>query len=425
MNSLFLLAFIIFATTLFLVVLKPRNLAIGYPATAGALLCLALGITTFSDIYTVWVIVWNATFTFVAVIIASLIFDEAGFFEYLALRLAGAARGHGLGLFIVLLLLGASVSALFANDGTALILTPIVYALLKKVGIQGRHAAPFIISVGFIADSASLPLVVSNLVNIVASNYFEIGFLKYAEVMLLPDVVAIFSSLMLLWAYYRKDIPQQYDYKNVEEPHSVIKDQLLFEMATPSIVFLILAYSLGAIYHVPVAFVAVPTVCVLFTVASFNRRIDTIKILKTAPWQIVVFSLGMYLIVFGLGREGFTQILTDLLTYTSTLPGPLATVSSGYLFASLAAVMNNMPSVMLGNLAIEGLKDPSKLVYVNVVGNDIGPKFTPIGSLATLLWIHMLERKGDIKVTVSQYMKVGFAVGLPVLFFTLMVLWFI
>jgi Na+/H+ antiporter NhaD and related arsenite permeases len=62
---------------------------------------------------------------------------------------------------------------------------------------------------------------------------------------------------------------------------------------------------------------------------------------------------------------------------------------------------------------------------VNVVGNDIGPKFTPIGSLATLLWIHMLERKGDIKVTVSQYMKVGFAVGLPVLFFTLMVLWFI
>jgi len=68
---------------------------------------------------------------------------------------------------------------------------------------------------------------------------------------------------------------------------------------------------------------------------------------------------------------------------------------------------------MLGNLAIEGLKDPSKLVYVNVVGNDIGPKFTPIGSLATLLWIHMLERKGGIKVTVSQYMKVGFAVGLP------------
>jgi len=92
-------------------------------------------------------------------------------------------------------------------------------------------------------------------------------------------------------------------------------------MATPSIVFLILAYSLGAIYHVPVAFVAVPTVCVLFTVASFNRRIDTIKILKTAPWQIVVFSLGMYLIVFGLGREGFTQILTDLLTYTSDFQG--------------------------------------------------------------------------------------------------------
>jgi arsenical pump membrane protein len=423
MNTLFLLAFAIFVATLSLVVLRPRNLAIGYPATAGALLCLALGITTVSDVYTVWTIVWNATFTFIAVIIASLIFDEAGFFEYLALRLAGAARGHGVELFVILVLLGAGVSAVFANDGTALILTPIVYALLKKVGIQGRHAVPFIISVGFIADSASLPLVVSNLVNIVASSYFGIGFLKYAEVMVLPDAVAISSSLVLLWAYYRKNIPTHYDAYNVGKPCSVIRDPLLFRIATPSILFLIFAYSLGSIYHVPVAFVAVPTVCVLFVVASLNRRINTLKILKTAPWQIVVFSLGMYLIVFGLGREGFTRLLMNLLTYTSTLPGPLATLSSGYVFAALAAVMNNMPSVMVGNLAIAHLTDHSRLVYANVIGNDIGPKFTPVGSLATLLWIHMLERKGDIKVTVSQYMKVGFAVGLPVLFLTLMALW--
>jgi len=160
MNSLFLLAFIIFATTLFLVVLRPRNLAIGYPATAGALLCLALGITNFSDLYTVWVIVWNATFTFVAVIIASLIFDEAGFFEYLALRLAGAARGHGLGLFIVLLLLGASVSALFANDGTALILTPIRLRSSKE-GRYSREACCSLHHISWVlsSDSASLPLV--------------------------------------------------------------------------------------------------------------------------------------------------------------------------------------------------------------------------------------------------------------------------
>lgn len=86
--------------------------------------------------------------------------------------------------------------------------------------------------------------------------------------------------------------------------------------------------------------------------------------------------------------------------------------------------MNNMPSVMLGNLAISRLGDPTSLVYANIVGNDIGPKFTPIGSLATLLWLYMLDKKGEIKVTVYEYMKVGVLMALPVLFSTLISLWF-
>jgi len=131
----------------------------------------------------------------------------------------------------------------------------------------------------------------------------------------------------------------------------------------------------------------------------------------------------MYLIVFGLGREGLTQLLSTVLGWVSSLGQPLSTLLSGFFFALLAASMNNMPSVMLGNLAISRLGDPTWLVYANVVGNDIGPKFTPIGSLATLLWLYMLDRKGDIRVTVYEYMKVGVLIALPVLFFTLITLW--
>ncbi|MEM4005317.1 MAG: arsenical efflux pump membrane protein ArsB, partial [Desulfurococcaceae archaeon] len=377
MKFMLIVSFVIFLATLAMVIIRPRNIGIGYSAIAGAVASLLLGITTVRDVYIVWGIVWNATFTFVAVIIASLIFDEAGFFEYAAVRIAKFANGNGLKLFVLIIVLGAGISAVFANDGTALILTPIVYTLLTRVGVDKKHVVPFIMATGFIADSASLPLVVSNLVNIVTASYFSISFLDYARVMILPDLVAIIASLAFMLLYFKNSIPYKYDVKKLDNPEDAIKDPLTFRLAMPTIILLIISYSIGGIYNVPVAFIAVPVVAVLFLVARINGKINTNRILRVAPWQIVIFSLGMYLVVFGLGREGFTEILFSLLATFSKLGGPFPTLLSGYLFALIAATMNNMPSVMIGNLAISRFTDPGSLIYANVIGNDIGPKFTP------------------------------------------------
>ncbi|MEM3277002.1 MAG: arsenic transporter [Metallosphaera sp.] len=425
MKFMLIVSFVIFLATLAMVIIRPRNIGIGYSAIAGAVASLLLGITTVRDVYIVWGIVWNATFTFVAVIIASLIFDEAGFFEYAAVRIAKFANGNGLKLFVLIIVLGAGISAVFANDGTALILTPIVYTLLTRVGVDKKHVVPFIMATGFIADSASLPLVVSNLVNIVTASYFSISFLDYARVMILPDLMAIIASLTFMLLYFKNSIPYKYDVKKLDNPEDAIKDPLTFRLAMPTIILLIISYSIGGIYNVPVAFIAVPVVAVLFLVARINGKINTNRILRVAPWQIVIFSLGMYLVVFGLGREGFTEILFSLLATFSKLGGPFPTLLSGYLFALIAATMNNMPSVMIGNLAISRFTDPGSLIYANVIGNDIGPKFTPIGSLATLLWLYTLDRKGGIKISAMYYMKIGFLIAIPVLSFSLLALWLV
>ena len=152
-----LIASLIFLLTIILVIWQPKGLGVGWSATLGAVLALLSGAVHVSDIAVVWQIIWNATGTFVALIIISLLLDEAGFFAWAALHVARWGRGSGRKLFAFMVLLGALVSALFANDGAALILTPIVISMLLALRFSPAATLAFVMGAGFIADTASLP----------------------------------------------------------------------------------------------------------------------------------------------------------------------------------------------------------------------------------------------------------------------------
>lgn len=417
-----LIAASIFVLTLVLVIWQPRGLGVGWSAAGGAVLALLTGTVSLADVPVVWNIVWNATATFIAVIIISLVLDEAGFFEWTALHVARWGRGNSGRLFAYMILLGAVVSALFANDGAALILTPIVIAMLVALRFSPASTLAFVMAAGFIADTASLPLVVSNLVNIVSADFFQIGFGEYASIMWPVNIVSVAATLLMLWLFYRKDIPASYDPHALEQPQNAIRDRATFRAGWWILGFLLVGLFALEPLGIPISAVAAVCAAVLLIIARKGSVISTRQVLANAPWQVVLFSLGMYLVIYGLRNAGLTEALSSLLNTFASHGLWSATLGTGLTAALLSSIMNNMPSVLIGALSIQGSEASGviqqAMIYANVIGCDLGPKITPIGSLATLLWLHVLAQKG-IRITWGYYFRVGCVITFPILIATL------
>ncbi len=416
-----LLAFSLFLVTLIFIIWQPKGLQIGTTAVIGAIVALVLGVVSFDDVLTVTKIVWDATLAFIGIIILSMVLDEIGFFEWAAIKMAKLSGGSGNKMFVYILLLGAFVAALFANDGATLILTPILLAKMKYLKMKPLPIFAFLMAGGFIGDSASNPLVISNLTNIVTADYFHIGFFEYAKHMFLPNLLSIVASIIVLWIYFRKDIPLKVDVNLLPQASSVIKNQTLFKLSWIFLALLMIGYFIGDIYHLPISLFALGGALIFLAIATKYKAVKPIMTIKTAPWQVVWFSIGLYIVVYGLKNVGFTDEVANWITYFSHYGERVTIVATGFLSAFTSAVMNNMPTIMIMDLAIDkiGYAGHEALAYANILGANLGPKMTPIGSLATLLWLHVLEKKG-VKIGWGEYMKVGLVITPPVLFMALM-----
>ena len=416
-------AFTLFVLTMLLIYWRPFGLPLWVFSTLGAVGAYCLNVVDLGDIWRVWAMVWDSTLTLVGLILLTLLLDKLGFFNFLSLVMmnllsAGKNAISTLRFYVFIVLFSAILSAVFANDGAILILTPLIFTLLKED--KSKHLTSplivFLLLVRFLSDFASNPFVISNLTNIITAQFFNFSPLYFSAMMLLPQIF-ILLCFGIFWLYLRRILPRFIEFKSLEKNISRFGIVFCLGLVCLLLFGILFSHSLG----LPLSSFTLLCAFLAFCYGILIKRVQFAD-LKRAPFGIVLFSLGLFIVVFGLKNGGILQILSDKLPYFIELPQSLQILSMGFASGIGSSVMNNLPMVMLGNLTIADfaphLDSLESLVMAHLLGCNIGSKLTPIGSLATLLWLESLKIHG-IHIGFMRYMAVAFVVTLPVLFFGL------
>ncbi|EDP6839753.1 arsenic transporter [Campylobacter upsaliensis] len=420
------MGFIIFILTLLCIYIRPFNLPLWVYSSLGAAFCVGFGFVSLSDVAFVWGMVWDSTLSLVGLIIFALSLEKLGFFEVLAhytLRLSTHKQTLHLQTWKFFVFIGVLTSVLatfFSNDGAILILTPLILALLTHIENVKFSRSPliiFLLFVGFMSDFASNTFIFSNLTNIITADFFTITFIDFALAMALPQLFVILATLVLFWILFTRKLPKTLEFK----VHTQALPKPSITLFCFALTLLLLFGIIGGekfgialcVFTLGVAFLS--TLCGILT-----HKIALKQMLKLAPLGIVTFSLGLFIVVFGLNNMGLVGLLAKGLKHFDTLPLFAQIFSVGISSSLGSSVINNLPMVMLGDLA---LKDSSNaLIFAHLLGCNVGAKLTPIGSLATLLWLFSLKRYG-ISISFLQYMLVALLIVPFVLFFGLLGLW--
>lgn len=441
MNLTAVVALAIFAITLVLMIKRPHGLKLGYAAGVGAMASVALGTVSFGEAATAFMDIWDAALAFIGIVALSVTLDAMGFFKWAAMCVVKLAAGSGIRLYFYVSLLTAAVSILFANDSAVLILTPIVLEIVSQLKIDERGRLAYLFSAGLIADTAAMPLITSNPINIVSADFFKYSFVDHLLFMGPVAVATVASSMLLVYVFFRKKIPKAYDVKLVDVliggSQPIVPALLRVSIGT--LIAIDVGYILASWNRIPVSLVICSGALFLIVVywmslrgtTPFNGERKGLKSLaKEINWDIVLFMISIFLVVQGLKNVGITNLLSSILIAGSMLPAVLGVLIPSLVVTIGASFMNNWPMTILGMLSIKeavatsnlGGQVVTGLIFSNIIGNNLGPHFFPLGSLAILMWLECMKRKG-VNISLRSYLKVGAVLSLVEVAIASLVLW--
>lgn len=394
----------IFIVSLVVMMARPYRISEAKAAACGATLMLVFGFVRPREAIVLLAGKWNVFGFFLGLMTISALADQAGVFDVLAFQAGRWARGSAMHLYLTVFAVGTLITAFLSNDATALILTPAVYALVTRLRLP---VLPFLFACTFIADTASFLLPVSNPINILVLDSFGGGLAAFFRHLLLPSFFCIALNTGLFLWLFRQKLRLSYEMNALQRP--IIANAKYLRFTLLSLGFTGVAYIAASAAELPVSLIALGASALLLCGAWRYRCLDGSKLRGEISWSIFVFVIGMFVMVRGVENLGLTKVIGDLLTAPSPdhmLQSILLTAGGTALGANL---INNVPMSLVMTSALQSVRAQPALYYAAILGADLGPNLTTVGSLATMLWLLILRRKG-LEVSTVEYFKLGITI---------------
>jgi len=379
----------IFAAMVALVVIRPRRWNDAWWTVLGAASMLALGLVTPHQALGVVLDGKNALLFLLSLLALSLLVGKSGFFEWAAIRCALVAKGDAHSLYRNAFVAGAIITAVLSLDATAVMLTPVMLAVVKRLKVP---AAPYVVLCAYIANVGSLALPISNLTNLLFADAFHQTFAAFAARMIAPQLVALAATYAILRWHFRRELPNCFDGASFPEPASVVPSHAYFLVCVTVLAVVLICYFLAPLMGLEPYVFAFAGSGVLATAGLAAGRVR-IRAVRELAWDLFPFVIGLFVAVQGLENLGIVGVESGWLAQMR--PGsPQKLLASAGVTAFTSNIMNNLPAALIARSVLLRSHAHMGTVLAALVGADVGPMITPFGSLATMLVLAFARRDG-------------------------------
>jgi arsenical pump membrane protein len=396
----------IFLATIALVITRPRRLTEASAALLGAGAMVLAGLVSPMAAASDVAGHWNVLLFFVGLTGAAAVAERSGLFDALAGTSARISAGSPPRLLVAVVAAGAVVAALLSNDAAALVLTPVVYVLVSRFGLS---PLPYVLACTFVADAASIALPVSNPVNVIVSDRLGVSAAGLVPVLLPAALASVAALLGCLFVIYRSQLPARAPLTPAPDSWaswSGVPRPLLVAFGVAVVVF-----AVASAADLPLGPALTAVWLILVGVEWLSKRPD--RPLDGIGWSLLVFVASMGILVDGLSSTGITAWLAQLILGQVRDSPAAVMVVSAFAAALGSNLVNNLPAAFVFADAVHGAGLSAAGTHAaaigTIIGADLGPNLTPVGSVATLLWFVLLRQRG-LEVSTWSYIRIGLLV---------------
>jgi arsenical pump membrane protein len=399
------LALVALAVVLGFAMVRPRGWPEAVAAVPAAGLLIALGVISWHDAAAEVARLLPVVGFLGAVLVLARLCDDEGLFHAAGVAMARTNSGGQQRLLVKVFVIAAATTAILSLDATVVLLTPVVLATARTLAVSAK---PHAYATAHLANSASLLFPVSNLTNLLAFSVAGLSFVHFTAVMTLPWIAAVGVEFILLRWLFAGDLSV--------EPK---RDAAVEAVEVPVFVLVVLGltlvgFAVTSLFGLSPAWAALAGAVVLGVRALARRDTSLRGLAAAADVPFLAFVLCLGVVVAAVMLNGLDTAMRAVLPIGDTLPALLGIAAVA---ALLSNIVNNLPAVLVLLALVSG---PAAVLAV-LIGVNIGPNLTYVGSLANLLWRSVVRR--DIRAGFGEFTRIGLVTAPITLVVAVLCLW--